>query len=106
LICKECEPHGGFDKGFHVKEHTLLTVYDTNVDRGHPTNEENTIHQLIAALESKVNDKLELLTARMDSLDERIERKFGRLETLLEQLLGSNMTVADHRGHLANGSSH
>lgn len=111
LICMLCDPAGGFDKGNHKKEHTLLSVRN-QADEEDTPEEENRVIQSIEMLESKMHGKLSELEAtlgsldgrlgtmevgfreRMDAADERMDEKFKamndrftRIELLLEKVL-------------------
>jgi hypothetical protein len=111
LICMFCDPVGGFDKGQHKREHTLLSVRKGSGDKeGDGKGDE--VLKTISALETKVDSKLsemevtfgsldarigainDRLTERMNATDENInqklialDEKFTRIEKLLEKLL-------------------
>jgi len=77
LICMECDPVGGFDKGAHKKDHFLLSVRaETTKDESSEI--DNKILSSILNLESRVNTRLSNLESTID----------GRIRSLKEEFTG------------------
>jgi len=104
LVCYTCDPLGGFDKGKHKRDHTLLKV-TTLVEGEKTTGDSSEVIKSVNTLESKVEGRfkelgtsLRSLQSVLDnkmtppnaSLDQRLkdmEDRFSRLEGLLEKFL-------------------
>lgn len=118
MICTFCDPNGGFDKGKHKREHTLLSVRRIHEEES-TEDDDNKVLNTVKALEQRVDGKLseleatlntlddrigvldERFTERMGSMDDRIEARFramddrfSRIEDLLEKLLLSKASVS------------
>lgn len=117
LICMTCDPSGGFDKGTHAKDHTLLYVRRTYKEEEEETEEENKLPTVITEFDSKEDDKLAKVASTLSSLDDRLgaldvklterlddmdrkvdlrlksmEEKFAGIQSLLEKILEHRST--------------
>jgi len=94
-----CDPAGGFDKGNHKKEHTLLSVHKQAEEDDTPE-EENRVLQSIEMLESKMRGKLSELEATLDSLDDRIgamDNRFSERMNAADERIDEKFKAMDER---------
>lgn len=94
-----CDPEGGFNKGAHAKEHTLLHVRRTR-EEDQEAEEENKILSAVSALETKMEDKLAPLESRFNSLDEMVDSLDTKLAERVDYMDRTNdqrMKTIDQR---------
>ena len=89
LICNFCEPSGGFDKGSHTKEHTLLSVRKISDEK--EENEENEVLDTISALKVEVNDRINALHDRVGTefraIGEKVDTELRAMRDNLSRIL-------------------
>ena len=111
LVCADCDPPGGFDKGAHEKEHSLLNVraMDEEEEEVDDIKILGSINESGAKVDGKLvslHESLSTLQGGVDTLDKRIntkiaslddkfgerlkamEQRFSRVEELLEVISG------------------